>query len=199
MEKTLGVTRPIAEILKLLPTEETHHMLRVGILVEHFTQELLAHGVIKDPCKNCKYFGAAAFYHDIGKAWIPHEILTKPDKLTETETLIMRNHPVFAQKLFVQLNRGIIVGIPEHLIQLARDAAMYHHEWWDGNGYPYGMKQDEIPLIASITSICDAYDAMTSNRVYRNRHSRDHAHKELLKHAGTQFNPHLVQAFLAKK
>lgn len=183
----------VAEILKALPTAEIQHMRRVGRLVDCFTKNCDFTGSDSDENQN---FGNAAFYHDIGKAWVPYDILTKPDKLTKPETCVIRNHPVFAQRLFEKIRLGLIFGMPEHLIQLAADSATYHHEWWNGTGYPYGIEENEIPLIARITSICDAYDAMTSNRIYQKSHSHNHTYQEFKRCAGIQFDPELVSAFL---
>lgn len=199
MVNALEPMSSVTEILKLLPAEEMQHMKRVGILVDRFTEKLLLCDLLNECFEGYEFFGKAAFYHDIGKAWIPNRILTKPDRLTEPERLIICNHPVFAHKLFGQIRQGLISGIPEHLYQLAMDSAMYHHEWWNGNGYPYGIRHYEIPLIARITSICDAFDAMTSTRIYRKSHSCEHACQELKKCAGTQFDPELVKVFLSDK
>ncbi len=195
MANALNSMNSVAEILEILPAEETQHMLRVGALVDQFTKKLPFYDFGNGRVEEYKYFGSAAFYHDIGKAWIPRSILTKPDRLTEQEMLLIQRHPVFAQRLFDQIEHGFISGIPEYLFQLAMDSAMYHHEWWNGNGYPYGIRQYGIPLIARITSICDAYDAMTSNRVYRKGHSQEDACQELMRCAGTQFDPQLVGLF----
>lgn len=196
MVNALESMSSVTEILKLLPAEEMQHMKRVGILVDRFTEKLLLYDSFNECFEGRKCYGNAAFYHDIGKAWIPNSILTKPDRLTEQERFIICNHPVFAQRLFAQIRQGLISGIPEYMFQLAMDSAMYHHEWWNGNGYPYGIKRYDIPLIARITSICDAFDAMTSNRIYRKSHSKEHACQELKRCAGTQFDPVLVKAFL---
>lgn len=198
MANAINLINSVAEILESLPAEETQHMLRVERLVDHFSRKLQPCGLVKEHFDECNYFGSAAFYHDIGKAWIPHDILTKPDKLTEWETSVIHKHPVFARRLFDRIRLGLISGVPEHLIQLAMDSAMYHHEYWDGSGYPYGISYDAIPLIARITTICDAYDAMTSDRIYRKAHSHDHACQELARCAGIQFDPELVRAFLAE-
>lgn len=197
MANALNSMNSVEEILEALPAEELQHMLRVGKLVDHFSEKLQSCGLVKECFDEREYFGSAAFYHDIGKAWIPHVILTKPDRLTERETRVIRRHPVFAQRLFDRIRLGLISGMPEHLLQLAADSAMYHHEFWDGSGYPYGISCDAIPLIARITAICDAYDAMTSNRIYRKSHSHDHACQELKRYAGIQFDPELVRVFLA--
>jgi len=186
----------VFRIFEALPAEETQHMRRVGILVDLFTRQLCEHGLLTEQSQECRFYGPAASYHDIGKAWIPKRILTKPGRLTDVERAIITEHPVFAQKLFDQIKAGFISGIPVRLIKPATDSAVYHHEWWNGNGYPYGIKTTDIPLIARITAICDAYDAMTSNRAYRKAHTHDFACCELQKNLGTQFDPQLVPVFL---
>ena len=108
----------------------------------------------------------------------------------------MKKHTLCAQVLFNDIDHGKIIGMPPHLVRPARDAAVYHHEWWDGQGYPYGIRGKEIPLIARITSVCDAYDAMTSNRCYRRARTHSEACRELETCSGTQFDPVLVRLFL---
>ncbi|MEA4895077.1 MAG: HD domain-containing protein [Oscillospiraceae bacterium] len=196
MSNASKIIGSVTEILEGLPVEELQHMRRVGTLVGCFTERLGACGFPDVSADEYRLFGSAAFYHDIGKAWIPHGILTKPDLLTECEMLVVRRHPVFARRLFEQIRLGIISGMPEQLLQLAEDSAVYHHEFWNGSGYPYGISCVNIPLIARITKICDAYDAMTSDRIYRKGHSREHARQELKQYAGIQFDPELVDNFL---
>lgn len=174
-------------------------MLRVGSLVERFTQMLQACGFFRGGFEKYEYFGSAAVYHDIGKAWIPHSILTKPAKLTREEILIMRRHPALGHSLLGRVRRGLVSGIPNHLVLPATVSASYHHEWWDGGGYPYGLCALEIPLLARITAICDAYDAMTSDRSYRKGHSKEFARRELASCSGTQFDPELVSLFLTSE
>jgi len=171
-------------------------MRRVGILVGFMAKKFHEMGICQKYSDEYKYYGEAAAYHDIGKAEVPKSIITKPGKLTEEETLIMRQHPVFARRMLHRINESSGSGIPKHLAQLTANSAVYHHEWWNGKGYPYGIGSEDIPLIARVTSICDAYDAITSDRIYRKAHTRHYACDELEKNAGTQFDPALTSVFL---
>jgi len=123
--------------------------------------------------------------HDIGKIGVPDAILRKPSQLTEEEWIRMREHPSHGQ----QILRGI-----EFLEGAARVVGQ-HHEKWDGSGYPLGLKGDEIDICARIFSVADAFDAITSNRVYRDGRSYEAALNELDKWTGRQFDPMVVEAF----
>ena len=123
--------------------------------------------------------------HDIGKIGVPDLILRKPAKLTEEEWVLMREHPLHGQ----QILRGI-----EFLEGPARVVAQ-HHEKWDGSGYPLGLQGDDIDLCARIFSVADAFDAITSDRVYRRGKSYQEAADELDEWAGRQFDPKVVEAF----
>jgi putative two-component system response regulator len=195
---TIYLGRNIQQIIKSLPVHEAQHMCRVGTLVGIMSPKIHELGsFLKDSdLDEYSYFSAAATYHDIGKVWVPRYILEKPSQLTEDETNIVKKHPIFACELFKLIQSGSITGMPKHLFQLAFNSAAYHHEWWNGKGYPYGIGSDDIPLIARITSICDAYDAITSERPYRKARSHYDACNELKKNAGTQFDPLIVKVFL---
>lgn len=123
--------------------------------------------------------------HDIGKIGVPDLILRKPAKLTEEEWVRMREHPLHGQ----QILRGI-----EFLEGPARVVAQ-HHEKWDGSGYPLGLRSEEIDLCARIFSVADAFDAITSDRVYRRGKSYQEAAVELDEWSGRQFDPKVVEAF----
>ena len=123
--------------------------------------------------------------HDIGKIGVPDSILRKPAKLTDDEWVLMRQHPVHGQ----QILRGI-----EFLEGAARVVAQ-HHEKWDGSGYPLGLTGEDIDLCARIFSVADAFDAMTSDRVYRKGKPYEAAAQELDDWAGKQFDPKVVEAF----
>jgi len=123
--------------------------------------------------------------HDIGKIGVPDLILRKPAKLTSEEWVLMRQHPLHGQ----QILRGI-----EFLEGAARVVAQ-HHEKWDGSGYPLGLRAEEIDVCARIFSVADAFDAITSNRVYRKGKPYEVAAEELDAWAGKQFDPEVVAAF----
>ncbi len=125
----------------------------------------------------------AASLHDLGKLAIPEEILRKPGPLTEPERLVLERHPQIGFRMLESLG-----------VDPVADWVLHHHERWDGMGYPDGLRTEEIPLGARIIFVADAYDAMTSDRVYRARLSDDEALAELDRCAGTQFDPEIVTA-----
>ena len=196
MVSTFSAGSEIRRLFETLPQEEVRHMRRVGTLVGLMAKKLHDSGLYQTYSNEYKYFGEAAVYHDIGKVWVPKNLLTKSGKLTEKETVAIRKHPVYAEKIFDQMSKDSFTGISQHLIQLTFDSAVYHHEWWNGTGYPYEIGYGEIPLVARITSICDTYDAITSNRSYRKAHTHYYACCELEKNSGTQFDPALVRVFM---
>jgi putative nucleotidyltransferase with HDIG domain len=123
--------------------------------------------------------------HDIGKIGVPDSILRKPAKLTEEEWVRMREHPLHGQ----QILRGI------EFLQGAARVVAQHHEKWDGTGYPLGLQKEEIDICARIFAVADAFDAITSDRVYRRGKSYEAAAQELDDWAGRQFDPKVVEAF----
>ena len=126
----------------------------------------------------------AAELHDIGKLAIPDAILNKPGPLDETEWVFMRQHPIIGQRILDAATALAPVGL------IVRSS----HERWDGGGYPDGLSGEAIPLGARIISVCDAYDAMISERCYQRARTHDEALAELRAHAGTQFDPAVVAA-----
>ncbi len=190
--------KDIKSIIQVLPDEQILHMSHVSILVSRLTKMLIEDVLYIESAyiPEYKYFGRAAFYHDIGKALIPQKLLEKPGKLSNEEYLIIQKHTLYAKEVFSMISSNMISGMPVRLIPLALDSAVYHHEWWNGKGYPFGIAHENIPLIARITSICDAYDAITSNRAYRKARAHCDACRELDANAGTQFDPLLAKVFL---
>jgi HD-GYP domain-containing protein (c-di-GMP phosphodiesterase class II) len=123
--------------------------------------------------------------HDIGKIGIPERILTKAGPLTPSEWDVMKTHPLI----------GAHIVTPIRLLGDSVDVVRFHHERFDGEGYPHGLKGTDIPLVARIFSIVDAFDAITSDRPYRRAQTPEEAVAEIQRFAGTQFDPEVVEAF----
>lgn len=128
----------------------------------------------------------AARLHDIGKISISGEILNKPGRLTDEEYEVIKTHPTEGYKIIESIDyfNHIKLGVK------------YHHEHWDGTGYPEGLKEEEIPLIAQIIAVADVYDAVTSDRSYRRALSHEEGKKVIINGSGNLFNPLLVEAFM---
>ena len=127
-----------------------------------------------------------ALLHDIGKIAVSDTILNKPGKLTDEEFAIMKRHTIAGGEILKDLT----------ILDNVALGAKYHHERYDGKGYPNGLKGEEIPIEARIIGLADAFDAMNSNRVYRKKLTAEIIHDELVKGSGTQFDPELIKAFL---
>ena len=140
------------------------------------------YGLNSDEMKSLEF---GSLLHDIGKIGVPDSILRKPAKLTEEEWVRMREHPLHGQ----QILRGI------EFLQGAARVVAQHHEKWDGSGYPLGLRAEDIDICARIFAVADAFDAITSDRVYRRGKSYEAAAQELDDWAGRQFDPKVVEAF----
>lgn len=127
-----------------------------------------------------------AVLHDIGKIAIPHAILVKPSKLTSEEWEIMKSHT----------EKGYRIASASVELESIAKYILHHHERWDGNGYPGGLKGEEIPLLSRIITVVDSHDVMVHDRPYHKAMSEEAAKEELLRCSGTQFDPHLVEVFL---
>lgn len=133
------------------------------------------------------HIARAAFLHDIGKMAIPDHILRKPGPLTDEERDVMRRH--------CELGYGMLTRIP--FLREAAEIVLAHQEFYDGSGYPRGLRGEEIPLGARIFAVADAFDAMISDRPYRRALPISHAREEIKRCCGTQFDPKVVEIFLA--
>jgi len=139
------------------------------------------------PNEQIRVIARGAFLHDIGKMAIPDSILSKPGKLTEAETAIMREHCFLGYQMLKK--------IP--FLQEAAEIVYSHQERWDGTGYPRGLKGEEIPLGARIFSIADTLDAIRSDRPYRPAQPFSVARDEMIRWSGRQFDPEIVKVFLS--
>jgi HD-GYP domain len=187
----------LESILILLPETEISHMYRVSVLVGDMADRLQRLGLYRRYSDKYKYFREASAFHDIGKALLPEGLLLKRDGLTDEDSAALRHHPEYARAMFDRIMDGSLRGMSKNITRLAFDSSVYHHEQWNGSGYPCGLRYEYIPLIARITAVCDAYD----NLIYNSSEcSGTHAHyyacKKLREWAGNALDPLLVRLFL---
>ncbi len=171
----------LQRMLRERSNETEEHTERLRILVRRLAQEMEFSSVSLDD------LDLLATLHDIGKIAIPDDIINKPGKLSAEEWEIMKRHTEIGYR--IAITSPELASIAEYILA--------HHERWDGQGYPRGLVGEEIPLAARILAVADAYDAMVNERPYKRPFSSIIAIKELKRHAGTQFDPAVVSAFLA--
>ncbi len=169
-----------AKALALKEEETEEHSRRVTTLTVELAKEM---GIKGEELVFVRY---GALLHDIGKIGIPDAILLKRGPLNEEEWAIMKMHTVFGYKMLNRINylRGAI------------DIPRYHHEKWDGSGYPEGLKGPEIPLPAKIFAVVNVWDALTSDRPYRKAWSKKEAMDYIRKKSGVEFDPEVVEIFI---
>ncbi len=184
LEKTYDLTlRGWVKALELRDDETEAHSQRVTSLTLQLARAI---GVDKE---QLIHIWRGALLHDIGKLGIPDHILRKPEPLTAEEQTLMRKHPLYAYEW--------LSDIP--FLHPALDIPTYHHEKWDGSGYPYGLQGEEIPLAARIFAVVDVWDALTHDRPYRGAVPAEQVREHIQKQAGTHFDPSIVQVFLHMK
>lgn len=179
LKKTrLQVIQRLGRAAEYRDNETGLHILRMS----HFSQVIaLAYGLGPKQAEDLLH---AAPMHDIGKIGIRDDILLKPGKLTDEEFREMQRHPLIGAE--------ILGDADSQLLKLAQQVALYHHEKWDGTGYPHGLKGEEIPLEARIVALCDVFDALTSTRPYKNAWSVEETMTHLQAQKGRHFDPKLV-------
>ncbi len=175
------IIRRLIHICMFKDNEIGNHILRVGEICG-----FLAEKVGMTP-EEAYYTGIAAPMHDIGKLGLPDSILYKPGRVTANEYEILKTHTLIGGNIFDNPNS------PE--IEYARQVAIYHHERWDGQGYPYGLSKTAIPHAARITAVADVFDVLLSWRTYQEPTTESKAAEIIAKGKGTQFDPQVVEAF----
>ncbi len=160
--------------------DTSDHNLRVGLLSSRLAE------AIGWTSEDAGLLRRAAALHDIGKIGIPDALLRKPGALTDSEQRVMRTHP--------SIGARILGGSQIPLLQLAETIALSHHERWDGNGYPRGLKGVGVPLAGRIVAVADTFDAITSDRPYRVARSMRVAMVCIREEANRHFEPRLVEA-----
>lgn len=156
------------------------HSVRVAKYSRMIAEKM---GLSAEDCENIYYMG---LLHDIGKIGVPNEIINKPTKLSDEEYNIIKLHPVLGYDILIEIKSQ-----PELSV-----GARWHHERYDGKGYPDGKSGDEIPFLDRIIAVADSYDAMTSNRSYRKYLPQEVVREELEKNMGTQFDPEVAKCMI---
>ena len=200
-----GATEPQGDLTHALvqalattaePGEAGHHIHRIQLFVRALARQLCQ----AEPYARVWADDAlealvrASALHDIGNSAVPDRILLKPGALTPEEIEIVRSHAAIGRDIIAQIQRS--AGAPSAFLAMARDIAYSHHERWDGQGYPQGLAGDAIALEAQVMAVADAYDALTSNRVYRAGIPHDKAMQRLFQERGGQFAPDVVDALI---
>ncbi|SHJ27165.1 diguanylate cyclase (GGDEF) domain-containing protein [Clostridium cavendishii DSM 21758] len=182
-EKDIEIITSIKTLISVINAKDKYtygHIERVVIYSKLLGDKL---GLKKEDKKNLRY---GAYMHDIGKISILEDILNKKMKLTNEEWEILKQHPM----------NGVEIIKPVEALNGITDLILHHHERYDGQGYPSGLKGKDIPYLARILTVVDSFDAMTSNRPYSIRKTHDEAIEELKRCKGTQFDPEITDAFI---
>ncbi|WP_290761236.1 HD domain-containing phosphohydrolase [Fibrobacter sp. UBA4297] len=180
----------LSHIVEFRNGESGMHVLHINTITEMLLRELLHRSTKYNINKNdIGIICTASSMHDIGKITIPDEILNKPGKLTTEEFNIMKNHTVNSARML----NAVPFGKDELLMKYAYEICRWHHERWDGRGYPDGLKGDEIPISAQIVSIADVYDALTSERCYKHAFTHEKALEMIHNNECGVFNPLLIE------
>ncbi|MBF0256601.1 MAG: response regulator [Gammaproteobacteria bacterium] len=178
VDTRLQVVRQLGRAAEFRDNETGMHIIRMSQMAAAIGQ---ASGLSEDACNMLLH---ASPMHDIGKIGIPDHILLKPGKLDPEEWRIMQTHTT--------IGADILATGDSELMRAAREIALCHHERWDGEGYPQGLKGEDIPLLSRVTAIADVYDALTSDRPYKKAWSVEKAVELIQQGAGSQFDPQLT-------
>lgn len=186
---SMGMIEALATATEFRSGEAGEHVLRIHDITQLFLSQSPLREKITD--EEIEQTALASILHDVGKISIPDGILNKPGRLTDDEFKIMKQHTVKGEELLIKITK--IHNLPFY--DTARAIARYHHERWDGRGYPDGLREDAIPLEAQVVSIADVYDALVSPRVYKKAFAHDVAVRMILQGECGAFNPKLLQYF----
>ncbi len=181
-EAQLEIIRRLGRAAEYRDNQTGMHVIRMSQYSAFLARVM---GLSETECETLLY---ASPMHDLGKIGIPDRILLKDGKLTEEEWVVMKTHTTIGAEL--------LSGSDFPLMQMAAEIAQCHHEKWDGTGYPNGLKGEDIPLVARIVTLCDVFDALTSERPYKRAWTTEETIAYLRDHSGTHFDPVLVERFI---
>lgn len=200
-ERNADLEAKVRERTKELERSQVEIVARLALAAEYRDEDTADHtqrvgevsaSIAKQmgfPPKFVNLLRLAARLHDIGKIAIPDEILRKPDRLTGEEFERVKIH--------ADVGAAILANGTTPIVQMAERIARAHHEWFDGSGYPLGLAGESIPIEARMVAVADSYDALTNTRPYKRAWSTQEARNEIVSKSGTQFDPKVVNAFMA--
>lgn len=188
----------LANLIESRDTETGEHVARTSEYVKTLAEDALNSHLYSEEINEhfIDLLYSLAPMHDVGKILVSDKILRKPAKLTPEEYEEIKKHASSGGRIVKQILSDIA---DEEHVKFASDIAMYHHERWDGKGYPNGLKEEEIPLSARIMAIADVFDALVSKRCYKESMPVDEAFKIMESESGTHFDPKLIEIFLKHK
>ncbi len=188
----------LADLVESRDQNTGGHIGRTTTYLQLLVDIMLQSGVYAQEMRgwNIESYVSSARLHDLGKIQIPDSILNKPSPLTKEEYRVMKRHPLEAERIIAQMISR--TGESDFLFN-AQMTAAYHHEHWDGSGYPYGLSGEEIPLQGRIMAIVDVYDALTSVRPYKEAFTSEEAYRIIMHNTGLQFDPRIAAVFHAAR
>jgi putative two-component system response regulator len=201
-EKTRGVLdlqnallKTMAELVEYRDDITGKHIEQTQLGVRILLEEIVRSGIYPEETKewDIDLLVQSCQLHDVGKIYISDSILRKPGKLTKEEFEDMKIHTHIGKQIVEKVE---MLAKESSFLKYAKVFAAHHHEKWDGTGYPYGLKGEEIPLLGRIMAIADVYDALISVRPYKKAFTHEEAVKIIIEGSGTQFDPQLVEIFL---
>ncbi|MEN8199470.1 MAG: HD domain-containing phosphohydrolase [Thermodesulfobacteriota bacterium] len=196
LESTEELIFGMAKLSEYRSQETGCHLERVQYYTRLLARDLAAHcPEMQISSPQAEEIARVSPLHDIGKVAIADAILHKPGKLTTAEYEMMKSHTTIGGKLLRDIHQKTL----SHSMQTAFEIAMYHHEHFDGNGYPEGLEGDEIPVSARIMALADIYDALTSTRCYKKGRSHEEARELIVDERGKQLDHRVVDAFLRQE
>ncbi|MBO5489489.1 MAG: HD domain-containing protein [Eubacterium sp.] len=174
-----------------------HHCEQIRRFTEIILDKVIRfcpeYGLTEEQCRKISYASAT---HDIGKLSIPDRILNKPGRLTEDEFMLMKNHTMKGKYIFDHVLNELDEDDEDYeLLNYCREICLYHHERFDGEGYPERLKGNSIPISAQVVGLVDAYDALVSDRIYKPAFPKEEAFEMIVEGECGVFNPRLIEIF----
>ncbi|NCN05017.1 MAG: response regulator [Spirochaetales bacterium] len=185
----------MAKLTDYRSPETGFHIERVQYYTRLIAQTLMEEGLTSLNPRVVATMFTVSCLHDIGKIAIPDDVLKKPGKLTPEEFTLMKTHATIGGKILEEAYKEV----GSELLHYAKDMTLYHHEKYDGTGYPKGLMGDTIPLSARILALADVFDALSSERVYKPAFDRETCHKIITEESGKHFDPRIVGVFEKKE